>query len=49
MEDAHKEALGEVTRDELDDRSAVIPAHSSAVFWCYRESWLTGLTQLLPR
>lgn len=48
VEDAHKEALGEVTRDELDDRSAVIPAHSSAVFWCYRESWLTGLTQPFP-
>lgn len=48
VEDAHKEALGEVTRDELDDRSAVIPAHSSAVFWCYRESWLAGLTQPFP-
>lgn len=48
VEDAHKEALGEVTRDELDAKSAVIPAHSSAVFWCYRESWLTGLTQPFP-
>lgn len=34
VEDAHKEALGEVTRAELDAKSAVIPAHSSAVFWC---------------
>lgn len=48
VEDAHKEALGEVTRAELDAKSAVIPAHSSAVFWCYRESWLTGLTQPFP-
>lgn len=48
VEDAHKEALGEVTRAELDARSAVIPAHSSAVFWCYRERWLTGLTQPFP-
>lgn len=48
VEDAHKEALGEVTRAELDAKSAVIPAHSSAVFWCYRESWLTDLTQPFP-
>lgn len=48
VEDAHKEALREVTRDELNAKSAVIPAHSSAVFWCYRESWLTGLTQPFP-
>ena len=48
VEDAHKETLGEVTRAELDAKSAVIPAHSSAVFWCYRESWLTGLTQPFP-
>ena len=48
VEDAHKQALGEVSRDELDAKPAVIPAKSSAVFWCYRESYLTGLTQPFP-
>lgn len=48
VEDAHKQALGEVSRDDLDAKPAVIPAKSSAVFWCYRESYLTGLTQPFP-
>ena len=48
VEDAHKEAIGEVTRDELDKKSAVIPANSSAVFWCYRESYLKNLTRDFP-
>ena len=48
VEDAHREALGEVTRDELDAKSVVIPAKSSVVFWFYRESYLTGLTRDFP-
>ena len=37
-EDAHKEANGEVSISDLYNKSGiVIKAHSSAVFWCYRE------------
>ena len=48
VEDAHKQALGEVTCSELDAKPAAIPAKSSAVFWFYREAYLTGLTQPFP-
>ena len=48
-EDAHKEALGEISINDLYNKSGItIKAGTSAVFWCYRERHKLAVTTAFP-